>query len=85
MTSSFRYKLYGFKPAEHDDNNTDTNSHHQNLTKVVLVYETDNKDEAKKLVSEGGFVSPTLGYVVIQGAKDVIDGGSIGLIPEGIL
>lgn len=82
MSDSSRYHLYGVKPAEHDDANTDTNSEHQSLTNLVKVYETDDKDEAKNLVREGGFVSPTAGYIAIQGARDTVSGGTIGMVPD---
>lgn len=81
---AFRYKVYGVKPAEHEDTNEDTKTDDQTLTDVIEVYETDDREEARNLVKEGGFVSPTMGYVAVQGAKDTIDGGTIGVVPSGI-
>jgi hypothetical protein len=80
----FRYKVYGIKPAEHNDTNDDTKPNDQTLTGVIEVYETNDREEAKSLVKEGGFVSPTLGYVAIQGAKDTVNGGTIGVVPSGV-
>jgi hypothetical protein len=79
-----RYELYGMLPSEHDDANRDTNSGNQKLSAVIKVYDTDDRDEAKKIVREGGFISPTRGYVVVQGAKDTEGGGTIGVVPENI-
>lgn len=77
-----RYELYGFKPEEHDDANRDTSVTHQKLTSVIKVYDTDDRNEAKQIVQEGGFVSPAMGYVVVQGAKDTETNRVIGLVPE---
>lgn len=79
-----RYKLYGVKPAEHANNNDDTNPKDQVLHNAVVVYETDDKDEAMKLVREGGFVSEKDGYIAVQGAKDTINGGTVGIVPAGV-
>jgi hypothetical protein len=71
-------------PSEHDEGNRDANSKNQKVSSAIKVYDTDDRDEAKQIVREGGFISPTRGYVVVQGAKDTESGGTIGVVPENI-
>lgn len=75
-----RYKLYGFKPASYEDNNVDAPVNHQKMTESVVVYQTDDRNEAKNIVQEGGFISKNQGYIAVQGAVDSMTGGTIGTI-----
>jgi hypothetical protein len=79
-----RYKVYGMYPSDHSEDNSDTSVSNQLITNAVNVYETNDRNEAKRLVSEGGFITEDRGYVVVQGAKDTISGGIIGIIPKGV-
>jgi hypothetical protein len=82
---SGRYIVYGVvADSEHEQGNPDLDPAQQRIGNTIPVYATDDQDEAKALVREGGFLR-TVGekqiWCAVQWAKDTVGGGTIGNVP----
>jgi hypothetical protein len=65
-----RYQLIGHVTVEHDVNEQVMTREQQQGTNEV-VYETDDRDEAQKLVREGGFIRQRDSkWIAVTGARD---------------
>lgn len=82
LDNTLRYVIYGVRPSEHEDDNSDTPSQ-QHVSSGVVLCSTVDKQEAKDIVAKGGFMHEGQWYAA-TGAKDTEGGGRIGALPEGI-
>lgn len=73
-----RYKIYGVVPSEQDDLNTDLGT--QRIGGTVELYATDDRDEAKQIIQNGGFMRGDMWFAATW-ARDTATGGTIGDAP----
>ena len=85
MAERGRYVVYGYVAEEHEGNEPDfqpRSAAEQHRAGAKVIYDTDDRWEAKRLVSiEGGFIRDDKWHVAV-GALDTQDGGIIGYVPE---
>lgn len=77
---SERYVIYGVITSEHEDDNADT-PEEQRVGNTYPIYRTDDKEEARVIVREGGFIKDDR-WLAAQWAIDTETGRTIGAAPE---
>lgn len=80
-----RYRIFGVVPSEHDEGNPGLDPEAQRVGSTVELYGTDDKEEAKKIINEGGFLRDVRGkeiWCAATWAQDTNTGGTIGDAPE---
>lgn len=80
-----RYVVYGYVAEEHEPGNPEfepRSSVDQHRAGAAVIYDTDDRWEAKRIVNiEGGFIRDEKWFVAV-GALDTQEGGIIGFVPE---
>lgn len=65
-----RYKAYGVIPKEHEDDNRDlspgSSPDAQKVAQEEVLYETDDRDEARTIKQNGGFVKDEKFFAVTR-------------------
>lgn len=71
-----KYVIYGYKQgADYDDLNRDVDPSKQEISGedgrvLSRLYDTTDKEEAKKIMRNGGFIKDGEWYVAVQGATE---------------
>lgn len=66
---SDRYIVYGVVPSEHKDDNSDLDPANQNVEGKVIIYTTDDKQDADVVMREGGYIRNGQWYA----AQELVD------------
>lgn len=80
---SGRYEVYGVVPSDKEMMNAGLDPDMQQISGTIKIYATDDKDEAKKIYREGGFVRNGQ-WLACTWLKDAETGGTMGDVPEGV-
>jgi len=54
--SADRFVIYGVVPSEHADDNSDLNPDNQSVSGKVIIYTSNDENDAKTVMREGGFI-----------------------------
>lgn len=74
-----RYKLYGLVPVEREANESPMTEDEQRQQGEMLIYETDDPDEARQLQAAGGYTDRIGQWYVITRVEDsTVAGGGGG-------